>query len=394
MPPAKGSSIVPDEVLERCRDRARGYDRSNKFFKEDFDELRQAGYLTIPVPRELGGNGLSFAECMREQRRLAYSAHATALAINMHLYWLGVAADLWRAGDRSLEWMLRAAVDGEVFAAGHAERGNDLPVLLSTTKAERVDGGYAFTGHKSFGSLTPVWTYLGLHGMDTSDPSAPKVVHAFMPRSTPGYSIKETWDVLGMRATASQDTLLERAFVPDKYIARVVAPGFAGADLFILAVFGWALTGFANVYYGLAERVLDMVVDSLKSKTSIGLASRSLVHHPEIQHSVAEMVIELEGIRPQLDQLAADWTSGVDHGGAWPIKFVATKHRVTEAVWKIVDTALDLAGGYGIFAASGMERFFRDARLGRIHPANSALTHELVGKLTLGINPDMQPRWG
>jgi hypothetical protein len=52
-----------------------------------------------------------------------------------------VAADLWRAGDRSLEWLLRGAVSGEVFAAGHAERGNDLPVLLSTAKAERVAGG-------------------------------------------------------------------------------------------------------------------------------------------------------------------------------------------------------------------------------------------------------------
>ena len=77
--------------------------------------------------------------------------------------------------------MLKAAAQGEVFAAGHAEGGNDLPLLLSTTKAEKVDGGYRFTGRKSFGSLTPVWTYLGLHGMDTSDPAAPKTVHAFIP---------------------------------------------------------------------------------------------------------------------------------------------------------------------------------------------------------------------
>ena len=394
MSPTTTSPILSDAMLERFRERAPVYDRENRFFQEDFDELRAAGYLVIAVPRELGGRGLTLAECMREQRRLASYAHATALAMNMHLYWVGVAADLWRAGDRSLEWILRGAVGGEVFAAGHAERGNDIPLFLSTTKAERVAGGYRFTGHKSFGSLTPVWTYLGMHGMDSSDPAKPKIVHAFMPRATEGYSIKETWDVLGMRATASQDTVLQGAFVPDRYIARVVPAGFAGADLFILAIFAWALTGFANVYYGLARHALDLTVANLKTKTSIGISRGSLIHHPEVQHSVADMVIELEGIGPQLDRLADDWTQGVDHGGAWPVKIVAAKYRTMEAVWKVVDTALDLAGGYGIFAASGIERLFRDARLSRIHPANSALSHEVVAKLTLGIDPDAQPRWG
>jgi alkylation response protein AidB-like acyl-CoA dehydrogenase len=387
-------SVLSDEMLQRFRDRAPRYDRENRFFQEDFDELRQAGYLTIAVPRELGGSGLSLAECMREQRRLAYHAHATALAMNMHLYWVGVAADLWRAGDRSLEWLLREAAQGAVLAAGHAERGNDVPLFLSTTRAERVTGGYRFTGHKSFGSLTPVWTYLGLHAMDTSNPAAPRIVHAFMPRSAEGYSIRETWDVLGMRATASQDTVLEGAFVPDRYIARVVPAGFAGADGFILSIFAWALTGFANVYYGLARHALDATVESLRTKTSIGLSSGSMAHHPEVQHSIAEMVIALEGIEPQLDRVAEDWSSGVDHGGAWPVKIVAAKFRAVETAWKVVDTALDLAGGHGIFTASGMERLFRDARLGRIHPANSALAHEVVAKVTLGLNPDAQPRWG
>jgi alkylation response protein AidB-like acyl-CoA dehydrogenase len=394
MPAPIASSILSEAMLQRFRERAPGYDRENRFFQEDFDELRQAGYLAIAVPRELGGRGLSFAECMREQRRLGYYAHATALGMNMHLYWTGVAADLWRAGDRSLEWVLRGAAGGEVFAAGHAERGNDLPLFLSTTQAERVAGGYRFRGHKSFGSLTPVWTYLGLHGMDTSDPNAPKIVHAFMPRATEGYSIKQTWDVMGMRATASQDTMLEGAFVPDQYIARVVPAGFAGADLFILAIFAWALVGFANIYYGLARHAFDLTVESLKTKTSIAVASGSLIHHPEVQHAVADMAIELEGIEPQVDRIADDWTHGVDHGHAWPVKIVATKQRVAEAVWKVVDTALDLAGGFGIFAASGIERLFRDARLGRIHPANAALTHEIVAKLTFGINPDNPPRWG
>ena len=269
----RGSVLTP-EMLQRFSDRAPQYDRENRFFDEDFEELRKAGYLTIAVPAELGGGGYTLADVCREQRLLGYHAPATALAVNMHLYWTGLVADLWRAGDKSLEWLLVEAMNGAVFAAGHAESGNDVPVLLSTTKAERVNGGYRFTGHKSFGSLSPVWSFLGLHGLDTSDPTAPKVVHAFMPRDTPGYSIKETWDVLGMRATRSDDTILDGAFVPDRYVARVVPAGAAGIDQFVLAVFAWALLGFGNVYYGMARRALDLTVDTLKKKGSVALTQQ------------------------------------------------------------------------------------------------------------------------
>jgi len=230
-------SVLTEEMLARFASRAATYDRENRFFEEDFEELRAAKYLLSPVPAKFGGAGLSLPEVCREQRLLAYYAPATALALNMHLYWAGVAADLWRRGDNSLEWILKDIAAGEIFAAGHAESGNDVPLLISTSKAERVDGGYRFTGRKMFGSLTPVWTRYGLHGMDMSDPKQPKVVHAFLPRDTAGYTVKQTWDVLGMRATRSDDTILENAFVPDRYVARVLAPGAAGIDAFVVTVF-------------------------------------------------------------------------------------------------------------------------------------------------------------
>jgi alkylation response protein AidB-like acyl-CoA dehydrogenase len=311
----------------------------------------------------------------------------------MHLYWTGLAADLWRAGDRSLEWLLRGAVRGEVYAAGHAETGNDIPVLLSTTNATRAEGGWRFTGRKSFGSLAPVWTYLGIHGMDTSDPAAPRVVHAFVHRSAEGITLEETWDVLGMRATRSDDTVLDGVFVPDERVARVVAAGGAGLDAFVLGVFAWALVGFGNVYYGLARRVFDVTVARLKGKTSLGV-SRSMAHHPGVQHAVADMALELEAIEPHLDRIAHDWSAGVDHGTAWPARIFAAKHHAVEGAWRVVDAALDVAGGFGIFRRAGLERLFRDARLGRIHPANAFLTREVVAKTALGIGLDETPRWG
>jgi alkylation response protein AidB-like acyl-CoA dehydrogenase len=387
------SGGLTEEMLTRFDSRAAGYDRENRFFDQDFEELRAAKYLVMPVPEKFGGAGLSLAEVCREQRRLAYYAPATALAVNMHLYWVGVAADLWRRGDASLEWMLREAAAGEIFAAGHAESGNDLPVFLSTTKAERVDGGYRFTGRKHFGSLSPVWTRLGVHAMDTGDAGHPKIVHAFMTRDSSGYTIKETWDVLGMRATRSDDTVLENVFIPDQYVARIVPAGGAGLDAFVLSMFAWGLLGFANVYYGLAKRALDKSIAAVKSKGSLAL-SRSMAYHPEIQHAIAEMVIELESIGPHLDRIAEDWSKGVDYGGEWPLKIFAAKYRAVEASWRVVDLGLDVAGGHGIFRSAGYERLLRDARLGRIHPANAFLTHEVIGKIALGIGLDEQPRWG
>ncbi len=60
-----------EPLLERCRARAAEYDRENRFFQEDFDELKAAGYLLMAVPRELGGMGFNLAQVARETRRLA-----------------------------------------------------------------------------------------------------------------------------------------------------------------------------------------------------------------------------------------------------------------------------------------------------------------------------------
>lgn len=383
--------VLTNDMLQGFTKRVGLYDRENRFFQEDFELLRSAGYLTLNVPEELGGRGYTLAQTARVQRRLAYHAPATALGINMHVYWVGVAADLWRAGDKSLEWMLREAMAGEVFAAGHSERGNDLPVLLSTAKAEKVAGGFKFTGHKMFGSLAPVWTRYGLHGLWADAEGGPKIVHGFLPRDAKGYKIVETWDTLGMRATRSDDVVLEGAVVPDKYIARILPAG--GVDMFVLAIFAWALLGFGNIYYGMSQRAADLAAAAVKSKKAIAV-TRTMAYHPEVQHAIAQLMLALDPVGPHLEQVARDWSEGVDHGATWPSKIVSAKHHAVEACWKVVDLAMELSGGAGMFRGNELERLFRDARCGRFHPANPALVHEIVAKTALGIDLGEQPRWG
>ena len=248
-----------------------------------------------------------------------------------------------------------------MFAAGHAESGNDIPVLLSTTVAERVQGGYRFTGRKSFGSLTPVWTFLGLHGIDTSDPTAPKLSTRSCRGRRRAIGLRRRGMPWGMRATRSDDTILDGAFIPDRFVARVVPAGAAGIDPFVLGIFAWALLGFGNIYYALAQRALDLTIESVKTKRSIAL-SRTMVYHAEVQHRVAEMALAMEPIGPHLDRIAEDWSAGVNHGPAWPAKIFAAKYHAVESAWRVVDTALEVIGGFGIFKRSALERVFRDAR--------------------------------
>jgi alkylation response protein AidB-like acyl-CoA dehydrogenase len=385
-------AVLTDDMLRRFNERAPIYDRENRFFHEDFEELRESGYLLTAVPKEFGGLGLSLAEVARLQRRLAYHAPATALATNMHLYWTGMCADMHRMGDTSCRWILEEAGRGEVFAAGHGEAGNDVPVLLSTARADRGEGGYTFYGHKIFGSLTPVWTYLGIHAMDVSDPESPRVVHAFMPRHTPGYTIKETWDTLGMRATRSDDTILDGAFVPDRYIPRVLPAGDP-TDLFLLAMTAWAEVTFAHIYLGIAERARDLAVAGLTKRTSIALGGRSMVYNPMLQYTAAEMTLAIEAMAAHAERIAIDWSVGVEYGAEWGVKLVSVKYHCVESAKRVVDLALDLSGGAGMFKRNELERLYRDVRAGGFHPQSSANVHEIVGKATLGILGE-QPRWG
>ncbi|MGA2410197.1 MAG: acyl-CoA dehydrogenase family protein, partial [Candidatus Binataceae bacterium] len=159
----------------------------------------------------------------------------------MHLYWIGAAADIAKAGDASANWILEEAGAGRIFASGHGEPGNDAGITNSLTRAEPLpDGSYRFTGHKIFTSLSPAWDWLGVHGRDDTDPSNPQIVHAFIKRGVRGQRTVETWDALGMRATRSDDTLLDGAIAEAGHVLRVLPAG-PPSDNYIASILGWAL---------------------------------------------------------------------------------------------------------------------------------------------------------
>ena len=377
--------ILTGPLLERIRGRAAGYDRDNAFFHEDLADLQAAGYLKIFVPAAHGGLGLGLTEAVQLQRLLATAAPATALAINMHLVWTGVAQVLAARGDSSLDFVLQEAAQGEIFAFGNSEAGNDSVLFDSRTEAVPLpDGGYRFTGRKIFTSLSPAWTRLGIFGKDSSaQDGAGELVHGFITRATPGYEILPDWDTLGMRASQSNTTLLDGAVVPADRIFRKLPVG-PNADPLIFAIFACFETLLAAVYTGIGERALTLGVEAVKRRTSFKNGGRSYAQDPDIRWRVAEAAMAMDALYPQLSRVAADVDDLVDHGSQWFPRLVGLKVRATETARTVVDLAIRVSGGSSYFRGSELERLYRDVLAGMFHPSDDESAHNTVANAWLG----------
>lgn len=377
-------SVLDAELLERIRSRAAGYDRDNSFFDDDLSELKAAGYLRSFVPAEWGGRGLTLQQVAEEQIQLASAAPATALAVNMHLVWTGVARLLHDRGDDSLDFVLRGAAEGELFAFGVSEAGNDLVLFGSDTEA-RPDGsgGYRFHGTKIFTSLAPAWTSLGTMGLDSTSSDAPKIVYAFIRRDGGGFEVKDDWDTVGMRASQSRTTILTGAHAAADKVVRRLDPG-PNADPLIFGIFANFEILLASVYTGIGKRALELAIESAHQRTSKKNDGAPYASDPDIRWRVADAAIAQDALYPQIAVLAHDVDTAADHGSMWFPKLVGVKVRATETARHVVDQAIRVTGGSSYFARHELGRLYRDVLAGIFHPSDAESAHSTVANAYLG----------
>lgn len=356
--------------------RAAQHDRDGSFPFENYDEMREAGYLGLTVPEELGGRGASLSDLVLCQERLAMGDASTALAVNMHVSPIGQLASLWQAEPTpQLEETLRGAADGSLIFASMSAEAGDAVLMSSTTEARRVEGGYRVTGNKIFGTESAVCTHFS-----TRARAGGEVIFFRLPRDVEGMTVKQTWDVLGMRATQSNDFRLEDVFVPDEAVFYSYPVGHFSGTL-LKTVWGWSMPTFGATYLGIGAGAMQLAREQV--------LKRGRAEDPQMQQLFAEMEVLLETARAVLARHANDMLSGalysdltVQEGMARSVlaKYVATNNAVA-----IVDKAMHAVGGMAYFRRFPLERLYRDVRAGPIMPYNNLEAHDLFGKTSLEI---------
>jgi alkylation response protein AidB-like acyl-CoA dehydrogenase len=364
--------------------RAGEVDREGRFPQENLDALKAAGYLTAPVPEELGGAGADLETMCRAQAVLAGGCASTALAANMHLFGLGAAAEGLEDGQLEARMVLQLAGTGVVIGGSFTDAATGLNVRASSTPAERVEGGYVIRGRKAFCSLAPALdVFYGTAGL--TDGSG--LLLFAIGRDAPGLSFADTWDTMAMRGTGSWDVIFDDVFVPE-FMAQVGTP-WDEWDRRSERMLAWFSCTVAAVYLGIAEAAASFTASYLADR-KLGGMKHPLSRQPGIIFGAGEVDALIRPARALLYDTIRRRRDEVLPAA----EIVAVKYCVTNAAVAAVDRCFRMVGGSGLYRRLPIERMFRDVQAGPLHPPTNDLALEGLGRAALGIPPNDPPRWG
>jgi alkylation response protein AidB-like acyl-CoA dehydrogenase len=361
---------------EQFAARAAGDDAAATFPFANYEDLRRHGLLGLTIPTEYGGHAadpLTYSLVLKE---ISKGCAATGLTFNMHAAILDFLRQLATPEQRA-RYFREAARDGKIFASITSEPGSSFRDKFAVgTAIKRAEGGYVINGTKHFCSLSTGADYYFTWGVleDASDIRS-GLLTILVPSRTPGITIEETWDTLGMRATASHTMHYRDCFVPASQV--VGAPGaILGQDMSL-----WSL-GYTAVYLGIAEAAYDFAV-GFATTQRFKPAMTPIMEHPTVQRSVGEMHTVLESARQLLYEAAR--VRVVGDRQAKTLAMNRAKYAASEAGVAVSQAALRLCGGRGILKSFPLERYLRDAMAGPVMPPSNDRCLETIGKLCLGL---------
>jgi len=241
------------ELAEDFAKRADEHDRANTFPVENVEKMKETGYTALLVPEKHGGLGADLHDYVLCQEQLSQGCAATAIAINMHLFGIGSMVELSTGRAQDALFLETVGRGRQILGGGISEPETGGDWGFFATRARRDGEEYVLNGRKVFTSLAPVIDLFMI--MATVENSTPLSSATFVvPRGTPGLELVETWDAMGMRATASHDLVIKDVRVPAIVAseARPVGPIAENA----ISLFAWFSLSVAAVYTGIAMAAL------------------------------------------------------------------------------------------------------------------------------------------
>lgn len=369
--------LIQDTARAFARDRlapgAARRDRTGTIEPEVLAELGALGFLGMTVSPDWGGAGTDYVSYALALIEVAAGDGAVSTLMSVHNAPFN--AILARFGsDAQKAAVLRPAAEGAfigAFALTEPQAGSDASALATT--ARPVAGGYVIDGEKVFitsgriaGQVIVSARLPGTRGKDG--------ITAFLvPTATPGYAVARVEEKLGQRASDTCALRFSAMEVPAS--ARIGAEG-EGYRI-ALSSLETGRIGIAAQAVGMAEGALRMAQAWARERRSFG---QPLIGHQAVAFRLAELATELEAAR----QMVLHAARLKDAGLPCLTEAAMAKLYASEAAERIVSGALQVFGGYGYVADTGIERIYRDVRVCQIYEGTSEIQKLIIARAMAG----------
>lgn len=364
--------IKTDKLSKEFAKRADYYDRHGKFPFENFDALKEEGYLHLTIPKEFGGHGVSLYEFLLVQEKIAQGDGATALSLGWHLG-LMMHLHVTQKWDKEIyKRVCHDVISNKALinsAATEPNSGSPARGGKPETFAVKENGQWVINGKKIFTSLAPALDYFIV---PATIEKTGEIGDFLVPRNTTGVEIQETWDTVGMRATRSDDLILTNVYLSENaLVERKEKKERPSAQ-------GWLLH-IPACYIGIAQAARNEAVRFAKSYQPTSLL-HPIKEVPEVRRKIAEIDMKLTTARTLLYSTADKWDeTPQEERGKLAYDLAIVKTVVTNTAVEIVDLAMRIVGGQSLYYSNPLQRFYRDVRAGLHNPPSDDITYRILG---------------
>lgn len=355
---------------EKFKNRSAEIDELSVFPIENMKDLVGLGYASLTLPSELGGEGFSVYDMVLMQETLASYDANTALSIGWSLGVVGEIFEnkIWT--DEKLDFFANEVLNGALVnrSVSEAQTGSPTRGGRPGTTAIKKGDTWIINGRKIFTTASPILSYfLTSAWIEETE----KVGFFLINRDLDGVSIEETWDVISMRGTSSNDLILNNVGVQESDLVEL--PEFVSGG----KLNGWLLH-IPATYLGVAQAARDYAVQFANTHSPNSL-NGPIAQLPNVQQLIGEIDLELTKARFVIYGAASCYDNKATKHLLTNEVSVA-KHIVTNSAITIVDKAMRLVGAKSLQRTNPLQRYYRDVRAGLHNPPMDDMT---IKKLAL-----------
>ncbi|MFJ5213817.1 acyl-CoA dehydrogenase family protein [Streptomyces sp. NPDC088354] len=347
---------------------------------ELYGALRDAGAFRLLTPRALGGSQTPLTTVLK-----VYEGFGR---IDASVAWL-----VWNANFGFVGALLDESATERIWGREHEPAFANSGMPGTAVPAE---GGYRVSGHWRIVSGINAAEWLVAVVVVLED-GAPRMTAAGTPDvqlcvlGRDQWSVKETWDVSGMRGTGSNDVVVEDAFVPADFLAPLDSPLRIDEPLYRGFLPSLVLPGCTAIVLGIAQAALDETVALVLTKRNS--TGATLAESPRTQYVLADSEAALQAARLLLTSAAQTLQDAAERGDTPTLEQrAALRAAMTHAAQvsrRTLVTLYELASSTSLYRGNRLERLFRDGMAALQHANHSALPMEAAGRVRLGMEPGL-----